>query len=246
MRDDTTRTSVRHGADNLIPARRPSLDQVDRLRESLTKLPRREFRRPRRFRRPIRQWLRTPVAHWVAVAALAFGVAGWLDRRTEELERREDALGPDVEVAVAARDLDAGATVTPEDVVLRAVPRGLVPDSALEKRPSGRRVAVSVSRDEVLLADRLTTAPSSLAARTPSGRRAMAIAHPPEGLALSVGDRVDVIALSGSGSTTVVSGAEVLEMSDDAATVVVPSSKVEEIADAVFAGTLTLALVGAE
>ncbi len=246
MRDDTTRTGVRHRADNLIPSRRPSLDRFDRLSESLTRLLRRESRRPRRFRRPIRQRLRTPVAHWVAVATLAFGVAGWLDQRAEKLDRREDALGPAIEVAVAARDLDAGATITAEDVVMRSVPRGLVPDGAVEKRPAGRRLAVSVSRDEVLLADRLTTAPSSLAARTPPGRRAMAIAHPSDGLAMSTGDRVDVIALSGNGSTTVVSGAEVLEMSDAAATVAVPVSKVEEIADAVFAGTLTLALVGPE
>lgn len=202
--------------------------------------------RARRYHRPLRIVLRSPVVYWAAAALLGLLTFGVLQARSDELARRSVALGPTRRVAVVTSDLDAGEALTAADIELRALPEAMVPETALTAAPVDARLRVDVSAGEVLLRTRLTDGPASaLAAAVPDDWRALAVPLPPGGLELSPGDRVDVLALAGEGvSTAVATDALVIDANEASATIAVPRRAVGEVADAVLAATVTLVLSG--
>lgn len=107
--------------------------------------------------------------------------------------------GPAVAVVVAARDLGVGVALAADDVTVRSVPAGLVPDGALPPGDGlvGRVLAGPVRRGETLTDARLVG--PSLLALSGLGRDAVAtpvrLADAGAAALLRPGDRVDVYAV---------------------------------------------------
>ncbi len=128
------------------------------------------------------------------------------------LRARDDT----VRVAVAARDLVAGATVTPDAFrFTRARLDGQVLDTLLRPETLGEVdgwVAIAP-----VPAGELVKRSDLLPAAAQGGRRAMSLPLEPEhaaGGALTPGDRVDVVEVHGDTARYVVTGAEVLAVAD--------------------------------
>jgi len=133
-------------------------------------------------------------------------------------------------------------------VTTRSVPIALLPRRALATLPPDAVAAVDLTPGEIVLAQRLTGR-STVAARLPSGTRAVAVPTG-GGLPLEIGDRVDVLATFDTGdpaaepTLAVASDALVLAVDEDAATVAVSQSAAPRVAYALAVGTITLVLSG--
>jgi len=123
-----------------------------------------------------------------------------------------DARG--VDVLVAARDLTGGLVLTAGDLRTVRLPAAAVPAGALAVDGSavGRTLAGSVRRGEPLTDARVVGPGLAMLAGGPGSVAApIRLADPAVAALLREGDRVDVVAVTGSGQTSkVVSDAEVL------------------------------------
>lgn len=116
-------------------------------------------------------------------------------------------------VLVAARDLPAGTTLAPDDLVAAAVPREQVPSGALadEVAAAGQVLAGPVRRGEALTDVRLLGA-----ALLPAGSSVavpVRVAEPATAALVAAGDRVDVLSAAPEGGLAarlVASGLSVL------------------------------------
>lgn len=138
---------------------------------------------------------RSPLPFWVLSVALALLTGLTVSRLVVEASARAERLGGLVDVAVAARPIDAGAVLRQADVAVRSLPADALPDGAVAASPAGAVALVPLASGEVLLRSKL--APDGLrgvAALVPPGQRALAVPVDPGGLTLRLGDRVDVLA----------------------------------------------------
>jgi Flp pilus assembly protein CpaB len=183
------------------------------------------------------------------------------------LHRRARALGPDVRVVVATRDLPIGARIEPADVHALWRPRSTVtPDALHDSRgAAGRIVAVPLLRDDIVRAAHLT-APnrSALDGVVPFDRRAVHIVvkdgfRPPEGAVVDVLASFDPASLVAAGArghaALVASGAQVLALDDPAAsggptgtgvTLLLTVAEAPAVAFAAANGDVTVALAPPE
>jgi pilus assembly protein CpaB len=128
--------------------------------------------------------------------------------RVAAVERR---VGPLVPVAVAARDLRAGARLAPRDVAVRRVPAAYAPRRVLASpaQAAGHAAGVPLSAGAYLTPDLLTGSAQARSGGLPRGQRAVEIAVAGGGALESAGPgtRVDVLvsteADNGQGSTSV-------------------------------------------
>jgi hypothetical protein len=155
-----------------------------------------------------------------------------------------DAYGPRVSVATATRELDIGDEIGPDDVSRRELPVALVAGTPLDD-PVGRVVTSSV----LVVAERVAPdgvrGPMALA---PPGSRGLTIEVTERRPPVSVGDRVDVLAVPLDGSTRAQRVAEegvVVDVTDEAITVAVRSDEMAATARAVLEGTAIVALTAA-
>lgn len=138
---------------------------------------------------------RSPLPFWVLSVALALLTGLTVSRLVGQASARADRLGGLVDVAVAARPVDAGAVLRPADVAVRSLPADALPRGPVAEAPVGTVALVPLVPGEVLLRSKL--APDGLrgvAALVPPGQRALAVPVDPGGLTLRLGDRVDVLA----------------------------------------------------
>jgi len=212
------------------------------------------FRRPL-FRRPLRPSLRgalrslrrSPLAYWAAAIVLGIATFTMVQRRSSDLDERSRQLGPLATTIVARSDLLAGDLVGADDVEQRTVPQQVIPRDAVESIPDGTRLTADVFEGEVLVAARLTGgATSALAAALPTGHLAVAVPMAETGLDLERGDRVSLLALGSDGYSEVIATGQVISVGDSSVTVAVASAAVGPVADALLAGTITIALTNAE
>lgn len=190
---------------------------------------------------------RYPALYWGPAVVVAVAV-GWLatvvvDRATADVR----ALGPWVDVPVAARAVEAGEVLGAGDVAWRRLPSGVLPEGgeAFPGDPTGRTTLVPLVRGEVVL--RSNVAPEGLrglAALVPVGMQAVPVpvAVPVPGLRR--GDRVDVLVVGeGEAAEVVAVGALVLEPGDDAVVVAVAAEEAPVVASAAAGSVVVLALV---
>lgn len=164
---------------------------------------------------------------------------------------------------VARRDLTPGRRLTATDVGWRPWPAGLVPRDAVTSSPVGRTLIGSLGPGEVVTRHRL--APDGLrglAALVAPDHRAVSVPVPAHGLALAVGDQVDILVADdatdaesgeepdgGTGGPplgqVVAHGARVLAPGGEAVVVEVTVTEAGRVAAALGRGTPVLALVGA-
>ena len=120
---------------------------------------------------------------------------------------REAAQAGSVEVLVAARDLPGGVVLAARDVRPVALPAAAVPSGALPADGTvvGRVLAGAVRRGEPLTDARVVSAGLARLAGGP-GAVAVPVRLADAGVAALVrpGDRVDVVAVTGSGQTSVI------------------------------------------
>jgi Flp pilus assembly protein CpaB len=206
----------------------------------------------------LRRRARSPLARRVArsrggaflLAAIVACVVGTVVADAESARARWGSTGL---VAVALEDLEAGSELGPDVVALRHHPEGLLPDGAVREVPEGRRLAMSVTRGEVILSSRLARlGAGSTAALLPEGSAAITVPLGSAPAPLSLDDLVDVLAPAGAVPTwedgvtvdVVARGARVIALRDGHATLVIDRAEVERTAAAVLEGTLTVALTG--
>lgn len=144
---------------------------------------------------------------------------------------------PTVPVLVAAHDLAAGATVSPDDLTTQEFRPGSVPDG-LVGDPSGRLLASAVRRGEPLTDARLVG--PTLAEGHP-GLVPTPVRLPDAAMValLRSGDRVDVLAADPQGGPTVVVAADALVLA-------VPALSQEAVADALPGRLVVLGLAATD
>jgi pilus assembly protein CpaB len=161
----------------------------------------------------------------VAVALTSGGLAA--SRVHEREQRAANALGPSVDVLVAARDLRAGALVARDSVGIRRVPARFVPPGALGSPAGvvGGRVAAAVPVGGYITATAFEGGPMpERGSALRRGERAVTVevAGGSAIAELSPGARVDVVVSTetgaGGGRTTMpLAGVELLRLGDAAA-----------------------------
>lgn len=192
-----------------------------------------------------------PAARGVVLIALVGVLFGVEQHGAAGAAAERHRWGDTRPIAVATRRIAIGETVDGDVAVQRTWPVALVPDGALEAVPLGRTAIATIEPGEAVLASRI--APDGLhgiPALVPPGFRALAVPVAPTVIALSVGDRVDLIAgfdtagVSGdrSPSLTVARDAIVVAVDDKRVTVAVHGDDVERVAFAIVAGTVVPAL----
>ena len=141
-----------------------------------------------------RRWRRAVARHRRLIAAglLAVAVAAALQTRAPAAPSTEPVL-------VAARDLPAGRTVGPGDVIWQAWLSGTAPRGA-QRAVAGRVLASAVRAGEPITDARL--AGPGLLTGQPAGTRAVTVrlADPSAASLVRPGDRVDVLAAAASGA----------------------------------------------
>ena len=170
------------------------------------------------------------------LVALALGLATFLTVRAAVAT--PPGHGPLVEVPVVARPVRAGTALGPADVRAAHLPAGALPDAEPDAAPIGRTARVDLVPGEVVLARRL--GPRGLAAMLPDGSRALAVPPAAGTPPLEPGQLVDLLAAG----AVVVPAAAVLSIDDAGTTVAVPEEAAPAVAEAIAAGTVTLALAG--
>jgi len=187
---------------------------------------------------------RALLAAGLAAAAVASGLSAVVP-----------AAAPTVPVLTAARDLDAGAVLAPDDLVAAALPAALAPSGALAEveTAAGRVVAGPVRRGEALTDVRLL-GPGLL----PQGGQVavpVRLAEPATGALVQAGDVVDVLSADPEGgelARVVASGLLVLSVPDlsdaagEGALVVLAASRstAARLAAAAVTGRLSVAVHG--
>lgn len=203
----------------------------------------------------------------VLVLAAATGLTVALLVGSVERARRQ--WGDTRPVAVATRDLHPGEVIDAATASVRDLPEVAVAPGALDHVPGGAIVRDPVPAGEPLVPTRL--APLGLtgaAALVPDGHRAVAVPLGPTGAPpLQVGDRVDVLAVTGSDpgpgagpvptgpagrdagggagpAFPVVEGARVIHVDEEVVTIAVPTGDAPRVALAVTRALAVLALAG--
>jgi Flp pilus assembly protein CpaB len=185
-----------------------------------------------------------------AVAVLCGAAVTTTVQGADDARRSWGRRGP---VLVATEDLHAGDRLGPANTRLVVQPAPVVPPGALTSLPEGGRVAQPVFDGEVVRRERLApSGASALAARLPTGTRAVAIpVEPGTTPPVAVGDLVEVLvalapeaAGTGAPGFALATGVPVVDVTDAAVTIAVDRDVAPRLAVAFGQGAVTLAVVG--
>ncbi len=156
------------------------------------------------------------------------------------------AYGEHRVVPVVVRGLDPGSVVGPGDITMVDRPLIAVPEGSAAD-PVGRVVRSPLVVGEVVVEGRLAGPGRGPAALLGPGERAMAVPVDLQGLDLTSGDRVDVLAPDDggiAGARRLARAADVLVVGDSSVTLGVSVAEAPDVARAVLDGAVALALVG--
>jgi Flp pilus assembly protein CpaB len=197
---------------------------------------------------------RSPIVYWLAVAALALLTGTVASRVVSGAGALAARYGPLRPVVVAVRPLEPGSVVAADDVAVRQMPAGVVPEGALAAIADarGRTVVAPAYPGVPIVAGQL--APDGrrgLTALVPPGRRAVAVPNGRPSLTLVRGDTVDVLATFDPAGATegapptfpVAVDALVVDVGDESAAVAVSPEEAARVAFALASGVVTLAVV---
>jgi Flp pilus assembly protein CpaB len=209
---------------------------------------------------------------WAGAAIVAVTTALLVGTDLATLHRRAGALGPEVEVAVAARDLTVGVTVVPADIRSRRVHRSQLPPGAvLPDDVDGRVIAVPVLHDGFVTKGNLAPRDrQGLDGVVPPGMRILRVVVTSPTAGLDPGAAVDVLATFDAGAAVDPEGtayaeptvivargalvvaadegndADVTEQAGDGVTLLVTEKEALAVSYASAAGVVTVALVPPE
>jgi pilus assembly protein CpaB len=223
------------------------------------------MRRGRRWSAASRLFLALAVVLGGAAFLLVRGYAARVDALAP-------AIGPSVPVAIAARQLKRGTTVSADMLRIVEMPAAYAPPGALRRVEEGvgRTLVSDVAAREPVTRTRLgSSREGPLASLVPAGMRAMDVPVTAGLAAIRPGDRVDVLATFGGGqphTETVGTGLEVIGTSEGGSstspsssstegtgggggptlTLLVTSSEAEQLAYASAFADLSVAILGEE
>ena len=141
--------------------------------------------------------LRSPLAYWAMVVALALFTGMVVARSVRTTGSLAAHYGPLRPVAVATHRLDPGAEVGPGDIVVRQVPGSLAPAGSMASADTavGRTVVVPLFAGLPVMEGHLAASGlKGVAALLPPGTRAVAVPNGGAPLPLVAGDHIDVLA----------------------------------------------------
>ncbi|HUF83975.1 MAG TPA: Flp pilus assembly protein CpaB [Acidimicrobiia bacterium] len=146
---------------------------------------------------------------WTGAVVVALATALLVGSDLAALHRRAAALGPEVEVAVATRNLPVGVTIDADDIRSRRVHRSQLPTGAVApETANGRVVAVPVVRDAFVADDNLAPRHrTGLDGIVPPGMRVVRIVVAGPTADLRPGAAVDVLATFDTGAAVDPEGA---------------------------------------
>lgn len=199
---------------------------------------------------------RSALLWWTLTLALALLTATVVGSSIGRATRGAHAWGSDRMVWVVQRAVDAGDVVDASAVARTPLPRGVIPDGALDAAtsPVGDATRVALAPGEVVLTARLAgRGARGVAAMLPPGSRAVALPNDEHTPVVRVGDRVDVIATFDVGddlgdantaapAVAVASGAEVVAVAARTLTVAVADDDAPRVAFALAKGAVTVVL----
>jgi Flp pilus assembly protein CpaB len=221
------------------------------------------FRRNRAWKLPRRGIVfavrRSAVLWWTLTVVAALLTATVVGSSVGRATRAARAWGSDRSVWVVQHAVEAGDVITAVAVRRTSLPRGVVPEGALDAAasPVGEATRVSLVPGEVVLTARLAgRGAHGIAAMVARGYRAVALPNDEHTPAAHVGDRVDVLATFDVGdlanasatdaapSVTIASGAEVLAVAPRTLTVAVAADDAPRVAFALAKGAVTVVVRG--
>ncbi|MEY2422116.1 MAG: pilus assembly protein CpaB [Acidimicrobiaceae bacterium] len=192
-----------------------------------------------------------PAARAAGAIVLALVVTSIMQRTAASAIDARRQWGEERTVVVARHRIAMGDVIESDSITTQSWPAALVPTGAVDSPPIGRTVVATIEPGEAVIVTRL--APdglSGVAALVPRGWRALAIPVGPTVVALTVGDRVDLIAgfdVAGANADqapafTIAENAIVLAVDEQRVTVAVRDLDAERVAFAIVAGTVVPAL----
>jgi Flp pilus assembly protein CpaB len=200
--------------------------------------------------------LRRSAALWWAVS-IAFGVitAAVVSTSVGRATSAAAAWGSERSVWIVRRPVVAGDVIGALAVRRTRLPRGVVPEGALDgaSSPVGEATRVGLVRGEVVVTARLAgRGAHGVAAMVAAGHRAVAVPNDDHMPAVRVGDRVDVLVTFDVSDDTdgeapsfaVAAGAEVLAVTPRALTLAVRAEDAPRVAFALAKGAITVAVRG--
>ena len=139
---------------------------------------------------------------WAGAAVVAVTTALLVGTDLATLHRRAGTFGPEVEVAVAARDLTVGVTVDGDDIRSRRGHRSQLPPGVVSPADvEGRVVAVPVLRDGYVAQRNLAPRDRhGLDGVVPAGMRIVRVVVAGPSVGLAAGSAVDVLATFDAGT----------------------------------------------
>ena len=197
---------------------------------------------------------RRPRHRQALVAGLALLCGVTVMGVVQRAEGARAAWGEGVPVLVATRDLGPGDRLDGGNTRIDRRPAPVVAEGALDRLPADGRLTAAVFAGEAVLRARLAPGGlSPIAARVPTGTRAMAVPTDAGTVpALAVGDRVDVLvalpaeaAGAGPPGFALTTDVLVVDVTEVAVTIAVPVATAPRLAVAFGTGAVSLALAGA-
>lgn len=138
------------------------------------------------------------------------------------------------------RDLDAGTTLSSDDLVATWLPVAGTPHDATSNDPQGLTLRDSMAKGEIVRDGRLTSTSGKIAAQLGEATSGLTIAV--DGTPLETGDLVDLYGLiDGSRLAT---NAAVIAVHDDFVTVAVAEQQIQAVIQSLTIGGVVPALVG--
>lgn len=192
-----------------------------------------------------------PLVRAVAVIVLVLFAATVIQRTAASAMDARRRWGQERTVVVARHRITMGDVIEADAITTESWPAALVPVGAMEASPVGRTVVATIEPGEAVIVSRLAPGGlSGIAALVPPGWRALAIPVGPAVVAVTVGDRVDLIAGFDAASAsadqapafTVAENAIVVAVDDQRVTVAVRAGDAARVAFAIVAGTVVPAL----
>jgi Flp pilus assembly protein CpaB len=192
-----------------------------------------------------------PLVRAGAVIVLVLMATSAIQRTAASALDARRRWGQERTVAVARHRIAMGDVVEADAITTESWPTALVPAGAIEASPVGRTVVATIEPGEAVIVARLAPEGlSGVAALVPPGWRALAVPVGPAVVALSVGDRVDLIAgfdtaragADQAPAFTVAENAIVVAVDDKRVTVAVREGDATRVAFAIVAGTVVPAL----
>ena len=192
-----------------------------------------------------------PLVRAGAVIVLVLFAATVIQRTAASAMDARRRWGQERTVVVARHRITMGDVIEADAITTESWPAALVPVGAMEASPVGRTVVATIEPGEAVIVSRLAPGGlSGIAALVPPGWRALAIPVGPAVVAVTVGDRVDLIAGFDAASAsadqapafTVAENAIVVAVDDQRVTVAVRAGDAARVAFAIVAGTVVPAL----